>query len=108
MPHIRFRGVEAEDIKKISKELIDNLESIIGCPRDYFVIEVVNSLFISEGREFKGYPFVEVAWFKRSQEIQDKAAEEITKAVGTFSSSTIDVAFTEYKEDSYYENGKHF
>lgn len=108
MPHIRIRGAEKEDVKGISKELIDNLETIIGCPRDYFVLEVVNSTFIWDGNEAKGYPFVEVAWFKRNQEIQDKVAEEITRAIKTFSSATVDVAFTEYTEEAYYENGKHF
>lgn len=108
MPHIRFRGVEKEDVKNISRELIDNLERIIGCPRDYFVIEVTASTFINDGCETKGYPFVEVAWFKRDQEIQDSAAKEITRAIKTFSNQTVDVAFTEYSEENYYENGEHF
>lgn len=109
MPQIRIRGVKKEDIKIISKEMVDNLERIIGCPRDYFTIEVLNSTFIQDGEETDGYPFVEVAWFDRGQEIQDKVAEEITMRVkGVTGANVVDVAFSTFHKNCYYENGEHF
>lgn len=108
MPQIRFRGLNSKDVKAISKELVNNLTNIIGCPRNYFILEVVNSTFIHDGSEVDGYPFVEVAWFDRGQEIRDKTAVEITRAVKAVIDGDVDVAFINYKEDSYYENGKHF
>lgn len=108
MPQIRFRGLNSEGVKAISKELVDNLTNIIGCPRNYFILEVVNSTFIHDGSEVETYPFVEVAWFDRGQEIRDKTAAEITRVVKSIGDKDVDVAFMEYKEDSYYENGKHF
>ncbi|WP_027308999.1 DUF1904 domain-containing protein [Caloramator sp. ALD01] len=109
MPHLRFKGVEKETVKTISKDLVDNLQEIIGCPRDYFVLEVVNSDFIFDGEEVKMYPFIEVAWFDRGSEVQDKVAKKITEKVkDATGAETVDVVFVKYKENRYYENGEHF
>ncbi|MGF7058746.1 DUF1904 domain-containing protein [Brassicibacter mesophilus] len=108
MPQLKFRGVKVEDICTISISLVDQLENILKCPREYFTLEHIPSTFINEGKISNGYPFIEVAWFDRGQEIQDKVAEIITEELKNAGYSACDIFFTLFKESSYYENGKHF
>lgn len=108
MPQIKIRGIETEKICSISTELIDELQNIIDCPRDYFTIEVIHSTFIMDGSLIDGYPFVEFAWFDRGQDIQDKVAKCITKFIHNIGYSSVDLFFTVFDKHKYYENGEHF
>ena len=108
MPILTLRAVKQEEAMKISRELIDELEGLLNCPRDYFTIELRNSIFIKDGAMTESYPIVDVAWFDRGQELQDKVAEIITRYIRSFGYETVDVIFHKLLEEAYYENGKHF
>jgi hypothetical protein len=108
MPQIKIRSIEIKEICSISTQLINELERIIKCPRSYFTVEHVPSTFISDGNIVAGYPFVEVGWFDRGQEIEDKVALSITKCVQSLGYENVDVVFTALKQNDYYENGEHF
>jgi hypothetical protein len=108
MPQIIIKGMKKQDIKTISKGLVDELQQIIGCPRDYFTIEAVEPVFILDGEEVAGTPFVQVNWFDRGQEVQDKAAMAIDECIRRVGYSQIDVFFLVLEESKYYENGKHY
>lgn len=108
MPQLKVRGIDAEKLKKISKELIDELTEIVGCPRDYFTIECISTTSIFDGELVKTYPFIEVAWFDRGQEVQDRVADTITKYANKIGVQDLDMTFTVFEKNRYYENGKHF
>lgn len=108
MPQIKIRGIEPAQVCKISLEMVDNLAPIIGCPREYFVIECIHSTAVKDGEIIPSTPFVEVMWFDRGQEIQDKVAKEITTHIQSLGIADIDVAFLTFERRSYYENGEHF
>lgn len=108
MPHLRIRGMKSHEIKDISKEMVDELQNIIGCPRDYFTLEYIPSIFILDGEESEGYPFVEVLWFDRGQEVQDKVAKAITDRIKKLEYEDVCVIFFNLAKDKYYENGEHF
>lgn len=108
VPQLTIRGVKAEDVCKISRELIDELEALLECPRSYFTIECANAVFIADGEFTDGYPFVEIAWFDRGQEIQDRAAEIITRYIQDAGYKNVDIYFKVLLKNNYYENGKHF
>ena len=108
MPQLKFRGVKEESILTLSTPLVDKLQELLSCPRDYFTIEVMNSTFVSEGKVVAGYPLVEVAWFDRGQDTQDKVAEVITNELRNVGYAPCDIFFTILKESAYYEDGKHF
>lgn len=108
MPILTLRAVKEEESIKISKELIDELEALLKCPRDYFIIELKNSIFIKDGELTEAYPIVDVSWFDRGQEIQDKAAKIITNHIKNLGYETVDVIFHKLIEEAYYENGEHF
>jgi len=108
MPQIKIRGIDVEKISTISTSMIDQLEEIIDCPRDYFTIECISSTFIKNGKVDEGYPFIEVVWFDRGQQIQDNVAKSITNLIHNLGYKNVDVFFTVLKENFYYENGYHF
>lgn len=108
MPALRLKSIDSNKALKISKDLIDELQEIIQCPRDYFSIEVVQSLFIMDGEFVEGLPVIDVFWFDRGQEIQDKVAKIITKHINSIGYDSVDVIFNVLEKSRYYENGEHF
>lgn len=108
MPALKFKSIGAEKIRGISKELIDELEELLQCPRSYFSLEISQSIYIKDGDFAPGSPIVEVFWFDRGQELQDKAAKIITRYMNSIGHKEIDVIFIGLNKNRYYENGEHF
>lgn len=108
MPALKFKSIAAEKIRIISKKLIDELEELLKCPRSYFSLEISQSIYVKDGDFAPGNPVVEVAWFDREQELQDKAAKIITRYVNSIGINEVDVIFIELNKNRYYENGEHF
>ena len=108
MPHLFIRGISVEQVKTISKPLVQELADLCACGTDNFTLEVVNSTFIFDGNEVPGYPFIEVKWFERGQEVQDQFANIVTKHVHSLEIPEVEVAFSTFRESDYYYNGKSF
>lgn len=107
MPMIRVKGIPQEEVIKESTELINSLVETIECPRDYFTIELINNTFIMDGKVVEPPTIVEVAWFDRGQEVQDKVAKVITSHFKK-DRDCLDVVFQGLEHKCYYENGEHF
>jgi hypothetical protein len=57
----------------------------------------------------KVYPFIEVAWLDRGQEVRDTVVEIITDSIrNNLNIESMDLAFTVFEREKYYENGEHF
>ena len=109
MPMLKIKGIPQEEVMKESKELIDELVEIIECPRDYFTIELINTTFIMDGEVVAPPTIIEVAWFDRGQEVQDTVAKIITNNIReNLNIESMDLAFTVFEKEKYYENGEHF
>ena len=111
MPHLRFRAVEFDTVKALSTALVDDLQPLMSCPREDFTLEHIPASFIFDGEVSDAYPFVEVLWFDRGQETQDKVAAVITAAVRkAVDNAERDVAliFTALTATVYYDNGQHY
>lgn len=108
MPQIKVRGIAPEELCKIDVAMVDKLTEIVGCPRDYFEMEYIQSIAIRNGKIDKVYPFVEVAWFDRGQEVQDQVAKTIYDFALQIGIKNLDIAFTYFEKNNYYENGEHF
>lgn len=109
MPQLKLRGIKAEKISPVSKEMIDGLQALLECPRNYFSIECQNATYVIDGEiSEEGYPIVEIWWFDRGQEVQDKAAKIVTDYVHKAGYADVDIIFIQLAEKDYYENGEHF
>ncbi|MEG2353515.1 MAG: DUF1904 family protein [Clostridium sp.] len=108
MPQLMMKSVKVENISTISKDMIDELEQLIQCPRSYFTIECINSTYIMDNKVVEPSPIIEVSLFDRGQETQDKIAVIITKYLRIAGYKDVDIIFTLLDTSKYYENGKHF
>jgi len=108
MPQIKIRGIETDIIRKLSKRLIDELTVLTKSPRDDFTLELIHSTFIFDGEVVHSYPFVEIAWFDRGQEIQDQVAQSISRLINEAGYPSVDIMFTILEKHLYYENSEHF
>ncbi|CAH0534201.1 hypothetical protein VST7929_02109 [Vibrio stylophorae] len=111
MPHLRFRGIEADTLQTISTDLVDALVPLMNSPRLDFTLEQVHSTFVFDG-EVHGnrYPFVELFWFDRGQDVQDKVAQLITEHLRAAlpAVDNIAVIFYPLTPAGYYDNGQHY
>lgn len=107
MPMLKFRGITKREIVLASTELIDKLAKIIDCPRDYFTLELVDSMYIMDGEVVKQPSLIEIAWFDRGQEVQDEVAKLLTESFKK-DRECLEIFFIKLETSSYYENGKHF
>lgn len=106
MPHLRFRGIEKTEVKSISGDLVKELANIVGCPTDHFTLEHIETTFIVEGGSSEPYPFVEVLWFSRGPEVQNKVAKVINSKIKELQHDLICITFTELAPENYYEYGE--
>lgn len=108
MPILRFHAIDPVRICAQSEALVSELAQTVSCTTDLVTLEVIESKFIVNGKETKGYPVIEVSWFDRGQAVQDAAAKCITKHVQAMGYPEVDVIFMALTKSCYYENGEHF
>lgn len=108
MPQLKVRGVEVNDLCKISADMVQEMQELLQCPKNYFTLECINSTYIMDGEIVKAYPTVDIAWFDRGQEVQDTMAKIVTKYIHSAGYKDVDVIFSVLEEKKYYENGEHF
>lgn len=108
MPIIKIKAISQNDICKISKTMVDDLQNATQIPREHFTLELPTSIYILDGLVVNGPPMVEVFWFDRGQELQDEVAEILTRHIQSAGFPDVDVIFTILDRNRYYENGEHF
>lgn len=82
----------------------------MGSPREDFTFEYIYTTFFHEGEVSPAYPFVEVFWFERGQEVRDTVARVVTKQVKEIvgEDNNVAVIFTTLEPSAYYDNAKHY
>lgn len=108
MPQIIIRGILAEQVAIVEKSLVDELSSITKTDKDDFTVEVFQTERIKDGQITTDYPFVEIKWFDRGQDIQDNTALAITKKLDEIGINEVDIFFTHLEKENYYYKGKHY
>jgi hypothetical protein len=108
MPQLIFKGITVEQVKNISTSLVQELAVLCNCETDNFTLEMIHSTFVFDQEEVPGFPFVEVKWFERGQEVQDEFAKIMTKHIQSLGIAEVEIAFTVFLESAYYLNGKNF
>jgi hypothetical protein len=108
MPHIRVRGMYEEDVRRVAPKFIEEMVKRIDCPRDHVTVEVLPTIWIEQAGSSQAYPFIEVHWFDRRQEIQDEIAAALTDAVMDEGFEEVAVLFYPLLKEKYYDNGVHY
>lgn len=110
MPHLRIRGMNQETIREQSHAILDQMESIVQAPRDWFTIEVIHSTFLFDGQEKSPGPIMELLWFDRGQDVKDRLATAITEILKPHvpEGKDITLIFVPLAKNNYFENGEHY
>lgn len=83
----------------------------MDCPKAHFTVEHIAATFFFDGKEQVGYPFVELFYFDRGQQVQDEIANRVTALVREVLAKPeqdVAVVFTKLERSAYYDNGKHY
>lgn len=108
MPHLLVRGIPVESVRALSRPLVEELARVCECGTDNFTIECLQTTGVFGGELVPSFPFIEVGWFERGQEVRDRFAQAIDNHLKTAGIMEAEIAFVVYQEDSYYVNGKRF
>jgi phenylpyruvate tautomerase PptA (4-oxalocrotonate tautomerase family) len=109
MPHLRFRGVKADLVQKLSEDLHHELAALISTSSDNFTFEYLQTESFCRGERGGGYPFIEVLWFERGSEVRQAVASRLTERVHELNGAgDVAVVFRPIDPNDYFENGKHF
>ena len=109
MPHLRFRAINQNAVQELSHELVAPLSEIIETDPDNFTFERIETTYFQGGNPVESYPFVEVLWFARSSEVQNRCAEFLTEKIKAKTKSPdVVVVFQVLDRKAYYENGQPF
>ena len=108
MPHIRCRGMQRDIVVAISETLVEQLAELTKAPAAHFTIEYIPAEFIATRFGGQAYPFIELFWFDRGQEMQDAAAQLITSIVKSKLEMDVAVVVQPLQRTNYYDNGQHY
>lgn len=103
MPHITVQGVSEDKLRAVAKPLKELFVDTTGVKAEY--VKVFHSTIhrIDDENEIA----VDIYWMHRSQEMCDKVAEVITAFFKQKETDFVQVTFTEFPGNLFYENGTH-
>jgi len=105
LPRLQFHALPLSVVTEVSEALVDELATLIGCAREHFVLEHVDSTYVKCGEIVAGFPYVEVHCFDRGEETFDRMAEVVTRRLMAEGLASVDVAFRPLIRRHYYEGG---
>lgn len=108
MPQLTFRGVEKELVRIASEKLPHELAELCQCSLDSFTFDVVETISYFKGVQTPTYPFIQVGWFDRGQEVKDRFASTIYQCFMELGIEEIETVFINFDKESYYANEKHY
>ena len=110
MPHLRFRAVSVDTLQRISAPLMADLCALTGGKPEFVTLECIDSIQVRNGEREASFPFVELVWFERPQEVQDGAAALITRHLKAVLGEQIYVVVQVLPivKSAYYSNGQHY
>jgi hypothetical protein len=110
VPHIRARGIDVSALTSVADDIVESIAEVTNTPADHFTVEHIPSEFIVKGGASPAYPFIEILWFDRGQEVKTSVAiivdDILRPIVGT--DKDITVVFSDLRGQDYYENKTHF
>ena len=108
MPQIIVKGTKPEETKQLAINTATQLGEIVDCPADWSVFEHRESRFFDFSGEIPHWPVVQVWWFARPQQVQDKVAKLLNNYFVSLGYPGSQISFHIFEYESYYEEGNNF
>ncbi|MEG1781822.1 MAG: DUF1904 family protein, partial [Oscillospiraceae bacterium] len=97
-----------EQANQLAVTAAPKLSKICDCPADWFVFDYIHSDFFDQSGAIPHFPVLQIWWFKRPQEVQNKVALELDSLLKAMGHTATQISFHIYEESSYYEDGEHY
>lgn len=108
MPHLRIRGLDPEQVARLSEWLPTALAKLTQTDESAYTTEWVPSQFFQQGKACNPLVMVEVLWFQRNEETQDAMEACIREQLMAITKLSIAIIFTALDKRGYYRDGRHF
>lgn len=108
MPQLTCKGLQEKEVQSLSTTLAPKLSELMNTPEDWFTFEYLPVVSFVSGEKMTGEPSVDVRWFDRGQEVQDKIAKIITDSLMNLGYKEVSVVFQALKKECFYDNGNHY
>lgn len=103
MPTLVFKGIPQSDLLVLAKPLIAQLTETVECPKEWFTLELIYTTYFNENGLVPSYPIIQVNWFPRSKEMQDRVAKVIGDLVKAQGYSRVKVSFAILDREAHYD-----
>ncbi len=107
MPHLFCKGLKETEVIELSNTLSRELSQIMNTPEDWFLFEHIERKRYVQGKAIENSVFIEVWYFGRTKEVQDKSALAIDAAIKALGYANVEICFYIRSKQSYYVNGEH-
>lgn len=104
MPHITVRGIPKNELVKIAPHLKEAVVNTAEVKAEYVKIFHSPICRVDEPEEVA----VDVYWMHRPQELCDAVAAEITAFMQAQGYTFVQITFTEFPGEHFYENNIHY
>lgn len=104
MPNINCCNLNEKQVLDLSKATADELANVIGCPRDWLNYIVKSEKIINENEINNEMCYINIEWFKRSDDIAVKVVNIIDKSLRDLGFKEIVVYFNELEKNNFFEN----
>ena len=104
MPHVTVRGIQESELTAMAKELKKVVFETAEVKEEYVKIFYSPIRRVDEPEEV----MVDVYWMHRPQELCDKVAAAITAFMKERGKGFVQVTFTEFPGNLFYEDNVHF
>lgn len=103
MPQLIFKGMPEQWVAEQAPQMIPSLAKIVGCPADWFALEWCPSTFYTNAGKEERHPVVQVWWFERLAEIQQKTASYLGETMIKSGLPSAQITFHPFSRSGYYE-----
>ena len=106
MPTLKIHGVPAKKVQEFAGQMSKDLSLVFETEEDNITIEVIESTFFRFGKvDEKPYPMVDVVAFKRTEIMENQAAQVITDILRDFGFEYSEVIYHHPELEDYYCDG---
>jgi hypothetical protein len=102
MPRVAEYGVSVDIVKRLSRELVNDLASVTGTSRDHFSIQVNSDTFLFDVAEVQPDVFVEFGLFERDSTVEDKMARIVTTHVQQAGIASVEFYLNHFSRRRYF------
>ncbi len=104
MPHLTVRGIPEKELKGLAPILKKNIIDASGAKAEYVKIFYSPVKRIDEPEEIA----MDIYWMPRSQDICDRVAKALTDTMKANGKGFVQVTFTEFPGNLFYEDNVHY